>query len=316
MTAAPWVVLLVATATLLGQPFKSGTDMVTIPVSVTNRTGTERVRDLAVDQFRVFENGVEQTVTAFSRERRAISLCIALDSSMSMEGTRQRLAADAVGRLIAGLEPDDEIALVVFAGHAEVPIPWTRAAVFPRIDWANWKTVPNTALLDGLRRSLDLMDASHNSRAAILLVSDGDENSSKVTVAKVAATRRQSETLVYAFRMDDFWNPKPAAGTRLPPIEAQAPAGIGPMPAPPERAPPDVLSQLVTESGGWSYPIHNAGHTAQAAGSLLDELRYQYVLGYSPRNAADGTYRKLKVEMRNREFRVRYRAGYLAKAAQ
>jgi hypothetical protein len=136
-----------------------------------------------------------------------------------------------------------------------------------------------------------------------------------VTYANVAATRRQSETLVYAYRMDDFWNATPGTGTRLPGIDDQAPTGNAAMSTLPDRTPADMLNQLVSDSGGWSYPIRNAGQTEQAAGSLLDELRYQYLLGYSPRKAADGKYRKLKVEIRDREFRARYRGGYLAKPA-
>jgi uncharacterized protein with von Willebrand factor type A (vWA) domain len=109
-------------AVLAGQTLRSGVDVVTVPVSVTNRPGTESIRNLSAEQFRVFEEGVEQTITTFSTERRPVSLCITLDSSGSMEGPRQQLAIVAVTRLIAGLAPDDEVAIVTFAHNVEVPV--------------------------------------------------------------------------------------------------------------------------------------------------------------------------------------------------
>ena len=107
----------------------------TIPVTVTNRAGSERVLDLAADEFRVFEEGVEQDVAVVSKERRPISLCIVLDSSMSMRGAPQRLARNGISPMVAGLEPDDEIAFVVFSDRVQVPVTWTRVSAFPQIDW-------------------------------------------------------------------------------------------------------------------------------------------------------------------------------------
>jgi hypothetical protein len=90
------VVTLAATTVILSQDFKSGTEIVTVPVSVTKRGGAEHVGGLTVDQFRLFEDGVEQDVTAFSSDRRPISLVVALDSSSP--GASQSLSF-AIGRI-------------------------------------------------------------------------------------------------------------------------------------------------------------------------------------------------------------------------
>jgi Ca-activated chloride channel family protein len=299
--------ILAATAVLVCQDFKSGTNIVTIPVSVSNRVGTERIRDLSADQFRVFEDGVEQDVTAFSSDRRPISLVVALDSSTSMEMSKT-LAISAVSRVITGLEPDDEVALVMFADHAEVRIPWTRVSVFPKIDWESWSLGSGTALFDGVRQALDLMAGAHNPRTAILLVSDGGENASKLTFEHVVRTRRQSETMVYAFTMKDTIG---LSSKPLPQVYAVPPKPFG---APPELplGPSEVIGGLVEDSGGRSYSVYSPGDAQQSPDSLLDELRYQYLLGYSPRKPPDGKYRKLKVRMRDERLEVHHRAGYLA----
>jgi hypothetical protein len=140
--------VLVWTITALGQqPFKSGTDVVTVPVTVTNRSGTERIRDLTAVDFRLFENGDEQRVSVFNRERRPISLCITLDSSFSMTAPQQALAAAAVTRMLEGLEPDDEVSLVVFAGGSQYLLGYTPLKAF-----------------DGKRRRLKIETTNRNFR--------------------------------------------------------------------------------------------------------------------------------------------------------
>jgi Ca-activated chloride channel family protein len=299
----------VTIATLVGQTFTSRTDVVTVPVSATNRTGTERIRDLTVDRFRLFEDGLEQAITVFSHERRPVSLCIVLDSSLSMAGPRQVLAERAVSALVTDLEPDDQLSLVIFAQRTEVRIPWTAAAAFPPIDWKNWKTVPYSAVVDGLKRALTTMATARNPRTAVLLVTDGQDNGSSTTLHDIVTTRREGETLVYAFRTDDFSVPR---DTRLPQAATQRPAAGSPFPAAAVRSTPDVLGEIVGASGGWIWPMRGTDDAVRAAGSLIDELRYQYLLGYSPRKAPDGKYRKLRVEATSDGVRVRHREGYVA----
>ena len=287
---------------------KSGTDVVTVPVSVTNRTGTERIRDLTAEDFRLFENGDAQSITVFSRERRPIGLCIVLDSSLSMTGPQQALAAAAVTRLTQGLEPDDEASLVIFAQRAEVRIPWTNVGALPRIDWASWNTTPHSAIFDGLRIALDQMDTARNPRSAVLIVSDGGENSSQSTLREITRTRRQGETLIYAYDTRDF----SLAPTH--PLTARADLQGKPSQFATDmaRQSPDVLEGLVGDSGGWIWPIKSEDAANQASTALVDELRFQYLLGYTPLKAFDGKYRKLKIETKNRNFRVRHRGGYVA----
>jgi VWFA-related protein len=155
------------------------------------------------------------------------------------------------------------------------------------------------------------MDSARNPRAAILLISDGDENGSRLKLADVVKTRRQSETAVYALKLGQFWEPR--VDTSGLPIDG---AGLPPVAVSPQAHTPDtsnVLRDLVDDSGGWSWPVQTSTDAELSSRALLDELRYQYLLGYSPRRTLDGKYRKLKVEVRQGGVKVRYRAGYLAR---
>ena len=72
------------------------------------------------------------------------------------------------------------------------------------------------------------------------------------------------------------------------------------------------MEELTRDSGGWMWPIPSVDAASQASAALIDELRYQYLLGYTPSKAFDGKRRKLKIETTNRNFRVRHRDTYLA----
>ena len=98
---------MIATVSVAGQEYRSGVDLVTIPIVVTNRGGVPVTAPIAPADFRVFEDGVEQTVTLLDRERLPTSVCIVLDSSMSMRGWKQRLATAAIDHVFRRLRPDE-----------------------------------------------------------------------------------------------------------------------------------------------------------------------------------------------------------------
>jgi VWFA-related protein len=283
------------------QRFKTATELVTVPVTVNTNEGTAFVPDLKASDFRVFEDDVEQTIAVFDRERRPLSLCIAFDSSHSMAGSKQRLAALALQTVLTGLHSDDEVSLVVFTTHVEMAMTWTPARDVPSIDWAKWKPIGMTALVDAVRACLELVTAARNPRPVILIVSDGEDMGSVTPLLRIAATRRQSETLVYAIRTEQGSAPES--------LTSDGGRGSGPRP----RQPPfNILPMVVGDSGGTVFTARVEPEAALAGRSFIGEVGAQYMLGYVSSNAADGTYRRLKVEPRDPSVNVRHRAGYLA----
>jgi Ca-activated chloride channel family protein len=284
-------VLALASAAGLGAQFRSGVDLVTVPVAVLPRDPARPAIELSAGDFRIYEDGVAQDITVVSHEPQPISLCILLDSSPSMASGRQALASRTIDTLLGGLSQDDEAALLFFAARVRTVFSWTPAPAIKPVSWIEWRPALGTALIDAVREALGLVEQAHNPRRVIVIVSDGGENASGTPLAKLVATRRQSETLVYGI------------DTELPPSRFAPPVN---------RAFTNVLPALIGDSGGTVFDVKSPEAGELAARSLLDELRAHYTLGYVPRRAADGTFRQLKVELAVPGYTVRHRAGYLA----
>jgi Ca-activated chloride channel homolog len=286
------IAVLAGTAALQAQPaFRSSVDLVTVPVTVTAREQPWRVGELGPADFRIFEDGVPQELSLVTHEPRALSICILLDSSPSMASTRQRFAIRTVDTLLGSLAPGDEATMVFFASKPQLAFPWTRGADVRPVSWIEWRLSLGTALIDAMKEGLRLIEQASNPLPVIVVVSDGGENASGTSLASLAATRRQSETMIYGIHTD------------LPPSKFAPPVN---------RAFTDFLPELVSNSGGTVYEVKSAEAGEAAARAFLEELRSQYTLGYVPKRAADGKYRTVKVESTNRNLVLRHRAGYLA----
>lgn len=281
-------------ASLQAQPsFRASIDLVTIPVTVTGRDGTAFPGELSAGDFRLYEDGVLQQVTVVSHEPRPISLCILLDSSPSMASGRQALATRTIDAMLAALAPDDEASLLFFASTVKVSMPWTRGDAIRKVAWLEWRLSLGTALIDAMKVALRQVERANNALPVIVVVSDGDENASGTPLSGLVATRRQSETLVYAI------------DTVLPPSRWAPPVN---------RAFTDFLPALVGDSGGTVFTVRSPEAGELAARAFIEELRAQYTLGYVPKRALDGRYRQVKVESTRAGLSVRHRGGYLAVA--
>jgi VWFA-related protein len=271
--------------------FKTSVDLVTVPVTVTGRDGLAISSELSAGDFRLYEDGVRQEVQAVSHDPRPVSICILLDSSPSMASGRQALAISTIDSLLAGLAPDDEASILFFASTVKVAMPWTHGDRIKPISWLEWRLSLGTALIDAMKEALRQVEHASNPVPVILVVSDGGENASGTTLVRLVASRRQSETLVYAI------------DTVLP-LSKIAP--------PVNRAFTDFLPDLVGDSGGTVFSVRSPEAGEVAARALLEELRSQYTLGYVPKAPLDGKYRTLKIETTRAGFTVRHRGGYLA----
>lgn len=294
-------VVQVATA----QPvFKAGVDLVTVAATVSGRDRTAPESPLTAADFTVRENGELHKVEVLTRERRPVSLAIVLDSSGSMDmDLRKSLGMDAVRRAIAILEPGDEVCVVLFAQQAEVVLPWSPIEKMPPLNWSTWKPFGWSSLLDGVRVAVSMFDRSSNPNRAALIVSDGFENSSRVSLSQVVRSREQSEVVAYGLAIARNLarrRPMAAAGQ-----SESAAIGLG---APPD----DYLQELVDGTGGTLSHIQDASELERSINRIAEEWRNQYVIGYVPSKAPDGRYRRIKVDVERRGLSVRHRQGYLA----
>lgn len=302
--------------------FKSGVELVRIPVNVAAVDATAVVGQLAAGDFSITEDGVAQEVAVFERESLPISLCVVLDVSESMgQSMVARLTTNALRDVVNSLADGDELAVITFAADVSVAVPWTAAAEARKLS-LTFRNRGGTAIIDGVRAAFRQIDKSQGRRPIILVITDGGENSSRTSMSRVVATRRQSETQVYAFRIVP--PPPPKTKTvrdweRIGGVDEVMPSapgpGAGPRPirvAPSPAPPPDVLPGLVDDSGGFVYHLADGYDGPGVVRRFLEEIRSQYTIGYSPLKPMDGNYRRIKVETTRPDIRVRHRGGYLA----
>jgi Ca-activated chloride channel family protein len=303
--------------------FKAGVELVTVPVTVTSLDHETYIQGLTPADFKISENGERQTVTVVTRDRVPISLGMVIDSSELMSvGFRRLMTAEAAQRVVAALRPDDEVSIVFVGKKVEEKLPWTRVGDIKELNFGGWNPQGGAPLNDGVRASLELIERANNPKRAVLLLTAGFESSSRMSLSSLVKTRQQSETAVYAFGIG---SPKAtdlqaetqgvqqlgrASGATLRQAEEMAPGG--------QRAPTSVLpefdhlEQLVGDSGGVVTRILSTPEVTTAARKLVDELSFQYLVGYTPTKPLDGKYRKVKVEVSRRGLYVRARGGYLA----
>jgi VWFA-related protein len=271
--------------------FRSAVDLVMVAATVTAPDALRQVRELGSADFRIYEDGVLQELSVVSHEPRALSICIVVDSSPSMASGRQPMVSRAVDTLLDRLAANDEASLHFFSTRFSTQFEWTPAPHIKPVSWLQWRLSLGTALIDALREALTRIDTARNPLPVILVITDGGENASGLSLSGLAATRRQSETLVYGIQTDL-------------PASQYAPLV--------NRAFTNFLPQVVGDSGGMIQRVRSPEEAETAALALLAELRSQYTLGYVPKRAPDGRYRTIRVDVVDSNLTIRHRAGYLA----
>ena len=290
---------LVAVRLLAQQPpvtdnrlFRSGIDITSITATVTDREG-HPVTGLAREAFEVYEDGVLQTVTQFTRERVPIGLGMLLDISDSMYGKRMDDARDAVQRfLFELLAPSDEFFLVAFNHRPRTLTGWTREQGDVRHALAGLRPTGGTAIYDAILEALPLIETRTRQRAAILVISDGADTASTATLRDLRPALRRSDAFVYAIAIDS---------PDRQPINTRVNAA--------------ALREITGESGGRTEVVQNSVQLDEAAARIAEELNSQYVLGYTPPHDADGQFHSLRVRIAGSDDRVRSRRGYVATPA-
>ena len=269
--------------------------LILIPVHVTTPLGTS-VTDLRQENFRVFEDGVEQPVTNFAKEDAPVSIGMVFDSSGSMH-TKIHKSSEAAAAFFKTANPEDEFFLVEFNDRPKLSVPFTRDSdeICNRI--AHVRAVGRTSLLDAIHMALAQMKHAHNLRKAIIIFSDGGDNRSRYTEREVKEAMLESDVQVYAMGIFD-----PSDSRKLTREELNG---------------PQLLTDLAEETGGKHFPVDHLDDLPKVCDRIGNELRNQYLLGYMSANTArDGRYRQIKVLLTNTGSRPQlkpfYRQGYYA----
>jgi Mg-chelatase subunit ChlD len=257
LTAALAVIVIAGSARVAGQNqeefrFRSGVDLVNVTATVVDRNG-RFIPGLRQSDFIVYEEEQLQEVTHFSNERVPVSLGLVLDTSGSMVGEKLTNALMAVDRFLTRLlSPEDEIFLYKFNNFPELVQGWTtdRERLSRSIRRINANG--GTAMYDAVAESVPLAQTGQHRKRAVVLISDGNDTDSQVSLKEVKQLIRESEVMVYAIGIDGQAEgafgfppttrapvpppyPSPFPGSRRP----RGPGGVilPQMPGPPIRQP-------------------------------------------------------------------------------
>jgi VWFA-related protein len=320
--------------------FKSGIELINVTATVADASG-RFVSGLHQEDFIVYEDDTLVTVTHFNADRVPVSLGIALDTSGSMAGNKIQEAQDALDRLLYDLlDRQDEIFLYRFSNTPVLLQGWTKDRALLSRALGRITVNGGTAMYDAVAEAIPLTLQGQNRKKALLVISDGNDTASGTGVRELKAQIRETETLVYAIGIDGrigeaTFRPPPRAPIPVPlpfPGGRGGPGGRGAPPVWPRQPPTGgggnggvrrggpnddrvnvvALREITDDSGGRTEIVRDARDLNPATASIADELSKQYYLGYPSSGKKDGRWHSIRVELRNRAYRVRARRGYVA----
>jgi Ca-activated chloride channel family protein len=236
------------------------------------------VTGLEPDNFRIFEDNVEQEVVNFSSEDVPISIGVILDLSGSMAGKLGK-AKQAAVEFFKTANPQDEFFLVGFNERARLLNPFTHNVEELENSMLLASAKGRTALLDAIYLGLSQMRGAQNSKRALLVISDGGDNNSRYNEKDIKRLVREADTQLYAigiFEPFEYRNRTPE-----------------------ELNGPSLLNEMTELTGGRAFTVENLNDLPDIATKIGMELRNQYVLGYHPSHKAhDARWRKIKIKLR------------------
>jgi VWFA-related protein len=276
-----------------GTVFRADTRLVVCNTTVVDKNG-HLITDLPKSAFSVTENNQPQEIKVFKREDVPVSLGLVIDNSGSMRDKRTKVAAAALA-LVKDSNKDDEVFVVNFNDEAFLDLPHQKdftndpaemEEALSRIDSRG-----GTAMRDAIRMSIDhLKEKAHKNKKVLVVVTDGNDNSSVISLENLVKAAQQSEVLIYSVGL--LSDEEKREATRA------------------KRA----LDDLAIATGGEAFFPKDLTEVDRIAHQVAHDIRSQYTIEYTPGNVAmDGTYRQIKIAVSAPGHpTVRTRSGYYA----
>lgn len=285
--------LLCVAALLLQAVISVRTELVAVPVSVTDARG-QPVTGLGPEHFQVEDEGRPQPITVFHHGDVPVTLGLIVDRSQSMGAKTAALAA-AVSALLASSRPGDELFAVGVNDGPSFALPGYQPFTSdPRALEQALARMPlggRTALYDGMAAALQHLQRGGAGRSALVVITDGGDNASAATYEQVVTLAHESQAVIYA---------------------------IGLMGTPPadDDEDPGLIKRISKDTGGVAYFPRSFDAIAAAATQVARDVREQYTLGFSPEPRVGGAaFRRIKVTVRapgKGRLHARTRSGYIA----
>jgi len=272
-----------------GLTLKANVDLVLVNVTVTD-SEDRLVSTLRANDFTILDGKHSQPIRYFSAEDAPISVVVVLDTSRSMQNNFEQ-ARSAATEFFRSSNPQDEFAVVTFDDAPRLSADFTDSPNEIEAALRSARADGHTALWDAIYAGLMEMRKAHYSRKALLVISDGGENHSRYTQGEIKSVLKEADVELYAIDIFERF-PK----------------------TPEEKSGFLALDEVVSVTGGRLFLTHDANELHHAVKQVSDELRTQYVLGYSPgQSARDGKWHKIKVQLncaKSRKLRAYAKKGY------
>jgi Ca-activated chloride channel family protein len=269
--------------------------LVLLPAVVTNRRGRV-MQGLGAEDFRLYEDYVPQEIKYFGTEaNQPISIAFLLDVSGSMRQLGKLNEAKEAIRVFANsFSEDDRFGLICFADEQ---VAWVTEFTSDverfqlRLDVQ--EAYGQTAIFDALGATPRLVDEGIKGRKAIVLITDGIDNASRMNIFEAIQLARSVNVPIYTIGFSSFADGLLPKGSR--------------------ESRQRVLQRFSEETGGLLFSVNDPDDLKEAVLDIQQELRFQYIIGYHPsRRLWDGTFRRIKLKTGQDRLIVRTRAGYYA----
>jgi Ca-activated chloride channel family protein len=269
--------------------FSTDTRLVVLQATVQDKSG-KLVTNLPQSAFEVFEDGKLKPIKLVQREDVPVSMGIVVDNSGSMRDKRQKVEAAALA-LVKESNRDDEVFIVNFNDEAYLDMDFTSDIKEMQQGLTKIDSRGGTAMRDAIRMSIDhLKEKGKKDKKVLLVVTDGNDNASQVSLENMVKSAQDSGTLIYAIGLLGEEERREANKAKR------------------------ALSTLTEATGGQVFFPKEVTEVDRIAHQVARDLRNQYTIGYTPLNAAlDGSYRTVKVIANGPNHpMVRTRSGYYA----
>ena len=271
------------------------TELVSLSVAVTDRSG-RAITGLTKADFKVYENGVEQPISFFSDDDSPVSWGLVLDRSRSMEGMIQEVYQTALHTIDQGTK-DDDMFVVAFNEQAELVCDFTSDR--DRLESAirGLRADGNTALYDAVALALDHLQRGRHQKKVLVVVTDGEDNRSRLTFRQLVERAREADVLIYTVGM------------------------FGSMVGMRGSAARDELKKLAEETGAFAHFPRDPEKCRTMMMEIAGEVSRQYSLGFYPTDPTrDGKWRKLRIAVTRpgseAKYATRTRRGYYVPGRQ
>ena len=274
--------------------FKSSVDLVRVAAVVRDHKG-HFVQDLKARDFEIVDDGRTRAIADLQNDVAGVSVAFLFDVSGSMEG-RMSSAREAAAHVLSWLDTSrDEAAIFTFDTHLDQQTQFITGMKSLPDSMGHVKPFGATSLHDAIGATAKRVGEREGRRRAVVVLTDGADNASRLKPADVSAIASAIDVPVYIFGIvGSIDNPSEDIST----TSTERSAFAGP------------LSDLASWTGGHVFVASTPGQRSVAARQIIDELRHQYLIAFE--SSGKPGWHPLVVRARNKDLTVRARSGYIA----